>query len=90
MDYTAQVSSNDISKLISKMNSLQTFFQTIQNRVKYRPKVTPHRGRQYAKPYECPPNFRRPNGRKEFPRKNNFRNSGFNLMVGKYSKEALT
>ena len=31
-DYTTQVNSNDMSKLISKMDSLQTSFQTIQNR----------------------------------------------------------
>ena len=32
-DYTAQVNSNDMSKLISKIDLLQTSFQAIQNRV---------------------------------------------------------
>ena len=40
-----------MNELISKMNSLQTSFQTIQNRAPYKPKVTPHRSRHYAK--EC-------------------------------------
>ena len=76
-DYTTQVNSNDMSKLISIMDSLQTSFQTIQNRGTYKPKGTPHRGRHYAKPSDCPPNFSRPNGREEFPKQNDFRNSRF-------------
>ena len=71
-DYITQVNSNNISKLISKRDSMQTSFQTIQNRDSHKSKVTPH-----AKPYDHPPNFRRPNGRNELPRQNNFRNSRF-------------
>ena len=73
---------NDMSTLISKMNLLKTSFQAIQNRGPYKPKVTPHRGRHYAKSYDHPPNFRRPNGRKEFPRQNDFRNSRFKPCCG--------
>ena len=40
-DYTTQVNSNNMSKLISKMDSLQTYFQTIQNRGTYKPKTLP-------------------------------------------------
>ena len=76
-EYTTQVNLNNMSKLISKIDSLQTSFQTIQSRGPYKPKFTPHKGRHYAKPYEHPPNFRRHDGRKEFPRQNNFRNSRF-------------
>ena len=64
-----------MSKLISKIDSLQTSFQAIQIRGPYKLKVTPHRGRHYANPYDHPPYFRRPNGRKEFPMQNNFSNS---------------
>ena len=63
-DYTSQVNSNDLSKLISKMDLLQTSFQAIQNRGPYKPKVNPHRVRHHAKPYDHPPNLRKPNGRK--------------------------
>ena len=49
-DYTTQVNLNDMSKLISKMDSLQTSYKTIQNRGLYKPKVTPYRGRHYGKP----------------------------------------
>ena len=79
-DYTTQVNSNDMSKLILKMDLLQISFQIIQNRGPYNSKVTPHRGRHYAKPYDYHPNFRRHNGRKEFPRQDNFRNSRFKFQ----------
>ena len=99
-DSTTQVNSNDMSKLISKMDLLQTSFQTTQNRGPYKPKITSHRGRHYAKSYDHSPNFRGPNGRKEFPRQNNFRNSwfkphgrgsgGFSVTLGKHIPVNIT
>ena len=52
-DYTTEVNSNDMRKFIFKVDSLQTSFQTLQNRGPYNPEVTPHRGRHSAKPYDC-------------------------------------
>ena len=76
-DYSTQVNSHDIRKIISKMDSLQASFQTMENRGPYKSKVTPHRERYFRRPYDHPPNFRTPNGKKEYPIQNKFRNSRF-------------
>ena len=48
-DYATPVDSADMSKLISKMDSLEASFQSMQGRGPY--KVSPQRGRCFEKPH---------------------------------------
>ena len=50
-DYATPISSADMSKLISGMDSLEASFQSLQCRGPYEPQAAPQRGRCFEKPY---------------------------------------
>ena len=76
-DYATPVDSTDMSKLISKMDSLEALFQSIQGRGPYKPQVAPQRGRHFEKPYNRYSGQKGLGSRKEQPIRNNHSSTRF-------------
>ena len=76
-DYATPIDSTDMSKLISKMDSLEASFQSIKGQGPYKHQVAPQRGRHFEKPKNRYSGQKGLGSRKEKPIRNNHNNTRF-------------